>query len=293
MSEGASTELVNSIDPEAWKKDPDWKFWLEYFHQPELKKLSRSIFIESFSHLPRSVIYEDRQWLDEYFAGVQSGVEQKKKDRELLMTPNERAEIQRSTEQQRSLGPDGKFFEELFIRLLDQEGLFGGTFIRCTNFDDFRNGVDAVIEWDHDHPYADYPRLAVDFTVMKDIEKKQQRTFSDAKVKYFRSHFDRFAEKPKEYSLLLPRVVIQITREQLKQLAHELRESGGRESIKQHTIRFFLLEQCLDQIKQQIEAMSITAAGDENQNIQRNRNLEQMKAILTRELNRFPKQNTA
>lgn len=145
---------------------------------------------------------------------------------------------------------------------------------RTTKFDDFTNGVDAVIEWEPEEGGAVVPRLAVDFTtsMSKETVKAKLRSLrSGAKVKYFRSQVQFAGDQPLEMSLYVPKVILGLDSRFVADLAADAAERVRTKSLRavagetarsiqtvdprafaEHPVQMLLLRQAKVQLDQQM-----------------------------------------
>ncbi|MFH1089709.1 MAG: hypothetical protein V1716_04780 [Candidatus Uhrbacteria bacterium] len=149
-----------------------------------------------------------------------------------------------------------KIFERFLMVEISRSLFFGDAeVVRTTRFDDYKNGVDLVLEWLDDN--GDPVRLAVDLTsgASSDVlEKKRQKIGSLGQIRYFRS------ENTKAASISVPLVVLGIDANFLQEIAefaeaHREIDKKTRQSFlpKQtfadHPLKYLLLEQAIVQLE--------------------------------------------
>ncbi len=122
--------------------------------------------------------------------------------------------------------------------------------IRTSRYDDIKNGVDTIVEFEEDEITASHLALAIDVTFTSDTEKKFARIRDEikkgglAKIKYFMSeHLGMRGELIK-----VPRVVIGAESKTIRQLA-ELWVEGNKKELGTHPIQFQILEEILMQLR--------------------------------------------
>lgn len=105
--------------------------------------------------------------------------------------------------------------EQFMQQLAERSNWFGGeAFVfATTDFDDLKNGIDAIIEWTPEEDGGVTPRLAVDFTTSSTLEglgPKLAKIKQGGYVKYFRSEVETNEDgDPSERSLSdLPMAVL-------------------------------------------------------------------------------------
>src|SRR3989338_8901882 len=153
---------------------------------------------------------------------------------------------------------------------------FEASVFRTTRYDDYKNGVDLVLEWDREE--GEEPlRLAVDVTTAtspEGVEKKLAKLKFGSRVKYFESDIVVGEDgEPEQVSLTdLPTIILGIEREYLSTLAKEALEyktlrkgtdeygrtvslpDVRRDAFKDHPLGIVLLEQAKAQLGLQVQS---------------------------------------
>lgn len=233
-----------------WKSAPEWKFWLGYLEQMA-QRSSEPPEIRSFSHVPIGIRMRDEDAVRRTYEKAMAYSARQRERREAgMFTEKQLAD----REIQFSQGPTGHLLERVLTDLLERYNLLGGVTMKASRFDDFFNGVDAVMEWPQDEN-GTYPRLAIDFSSASKsgaISHKRTRTKDGAYVRYFRSHFERDGKRGMERELRgLPAVVIRVSREEFKQLARDAAGSSLDAVLPTHPVRRSILRQVEDQLVDQ------------------------------------------
>lgn len=156
----------------------------------------------------------------------------------------------------RESGQEMKKIADIFEALIIEHGELSNWFgenavtIKTSKFDDYENGVDAVIEFRGDEPRsASYLGLAADVTFTNDTTKKfdrlkaQIRSGELARVKYFHSeHMNIHGQLSK-----LPEVVIGASKATVLELA-ELWMAKQNRALAEHRIQMMILHQIEEQL---------------------------------------------
>ncbi|MEK7180717.1 MAG: hypothetical protein AAB738_00050 [Patescibacteria group bacterium] len=121
--------------------------------------------------------------------------------------------------------------------------------IKTSEFDDIKNGVDSVVEFEESKTSASHLALAMDATFSSETGGKFHRIKEEiesgelTKVKYFQSdHMSIRGELSK-----IPRVVVGVNAETVKALSETWLENPS--SLKDHPIQFQILEEILMQLR--------------------------------------------
>lgn len=152
-------------------------------------------------------------------------------------------------------------FEAVVIQRGELSNWFGQEAVtfKTSKYDDYKNGVDAIIEFRQDEPRsASYLGFAVDVTFNADSTKKLERIkdFIDidnerlAVVKYFHSeHMNIHGQLSK-----LPKVIIGAERATVEELA-ELWIGNKNKALEEHRVQIMILTQ----MKEQLEVFALYA----------------------------------
>lgn len=143
-------------------------------------------------------------------------------------------------------------FEALFNKHGEQSDWLGGnaSIIPTSEYDDIVNGVDAIAEFAEEGKNPYHLGLGIDVTYSSHIKKKFEKIKEKidngklSEIKYFQSINMDFTGKLSQ----IPRVVIAITKETLKELV-DLDEGRKNKELAVHFIQFQVLEEILMQLK--------------------------------------------
>ena len=123
--------------------------------------------------------------------------------------------------------------------------------LRTTEFDDFVNGVDLVVEFNEPERSSSHLALGVDVTFGASTIQKKFRRIKDeidagqlASVKYFRSQNSRFQGRLSQ----IPRIVIGIEKENLQNLA-ALWVQGKKKELGIHPVQRLILVEARRQLE--------------------------------------------
>lgn len=127
----------------------------------------------------------------------------------------------------------GTLLEQLLQLQIELSNWFGDdafAFV-TTDFDDLKNGIDAVIEWGPERAGGLVPRFAVDFTTSSSqdgLQKKLQKIREWSRVKYFRSEVETDeGGEPTDLSLhRLPTVILGLDTALFESFAKMVHEAG-------------------------------------------------------------------
>ncbi|TSD01475.1 MAG: hypothetical protein Athens071426_665, partial [Parcubacteria group bacterium Athens0714_26] len=120
--------------------------------------------------------------------------------------------------------------------------------IKPSRYDDIKNGVDSIAEFQESEHTASYLALAIDATFSSEIEKKLSRIKKEieagelAKVKYFASDHMNFRGE----IAMIPRVIIGAEAKTIKDIS-ELWLEGKNKDLGSHKIQFQIIEEMLIQ----------------------------------------------
>jgi|SRR3989344_5283025 len=181
-------------------------------------------------------------------------------DRDLARVGKREAEFARSeTPHSRELKKIAEIFEAIVLENGELANWFGGNAftIKTSKYDDYENGVDAVIEFRGEDPgTASYLGLAADITFSSDTTQKFDRLREQiekgelAKVKYFHSeHMNIHGQLSK-----LPEVIIGADRKTVLELA-DLWMENEKKVLAEHKIQIMILEQ----VRAQLETFALYA----------------------------------
>ncbi|MEK7630021.1 MAG: hypothetical protein AAB432_01385 [Patescibacteria group bacterium] len=121
--------------------------------------------------------------------------------------------------------------------------------IKTSRFDDIKNGVDTVVEFEETETTPEYLALAIDVTFSAETTEKFERIKKEIKngelteVKYFRSEHT----EPKKLKKI-PRVVIGAEAKTVKELG-DLWLEGENKALGKHWIQFQILDEIIAQLK--------------------------------------------
>lgn len=143
-------------------------------------------------------------------------------------------------------------FEALFNKHGEQSDWLGenASIIPTSEYDDIVNGVDAIAEFAEEGRNPYHLGLGIDVTYSSHIKKKFEKIKEKidngklSEIKYFQSINMDFTGKLSQ----IPRVVIAITKETLKELV-DLDEGRKNKELAVHFIQFQVLEEILMQLK--------------------------------------------
>jgi hypothetical protein len=161
------------------------------------------------------------------------------------------AQESQSGSQQERIHRLATIFENIFQEQAERNNWLGDNvyIIKASRFDDIKNGVDNIAEFQKEDRSASYLALAIDVTMSADVEKKLKRIKKGienghlATVKYFVSQYTNIRG---EFSRI-PHVVIGADIKTIKELA-ELWLQNDTEGLKNHYIQFQILEEILHQL---------------------------------------------
>lgn len=121
--------------------------------------------------------------------------------------------------------------------------------IKPSRYDDIKNGVDSVVEFQESESSASHLALAIDATFSPDVQKKFERIKNEidrgelARVKYFASeHLGVRGELAK-----IPRVVIGADAKTVRELAELWLERDNR-ALARHPVQFQIIEEIVAQL---------------------------------------------
>jgi len=121
---------------------------------------------------------------------------------------------------------------------------------KTSRYDDIKNGVDTIVEFQEENAAASHLGLSIDVTFAADTGKKFDRIYNELKrgelpkIKYFRSDAMGFRGELSD----APRVVIGAESKTIKQLA-ELWLEGQKKELGSHPIQFQILAEILTQLE--------------------------------------------
>lgn len=186
--------------------------------------------------------------------------DQREADRRLESALRDRYARQKETQPELAFG---QLLESFMQAELSRQDWFGAAFIRPTDFDDYTNGVDGILEWPDEDPMTAV-RLAVDFTVAETPEllrDKLDKVERGVRVKYFRSRVRNVRGRAHEASISgVPMVVLGVDRATLRKT---LEETGGDpEKLSEHPIRALMVEQAFAQVGKTVREMCARLVGN-------------------------------
>lgn len=143
-------------------------------------------------------------------------------------------------------------FESLFNKHGEQSNWLGenASIIPTSDYDDIVNGVDAIAEFSEEGKNPYHLGLGVDVTYSSHIKKKFEKIKKSidkgklSEIKYFHSTNMDFTGKLSQ----IPRVVISITRETLRELVN-LNENKKNKELASHFVQFQMLDEILMQLE--------------------------------------------
>ncbi len=124
------------------------------------------------------------------------------------------------------------------------------TTILSSAYDDYKNGVDEIVEFNDEEHGLSHLALAIDVVSGPELSKKVERIKEEiehgtlTRVKYFQTA-DGSVRGPKEN---IPRVVIGVDRKSVRELG-ELWVNNDRKALAHHPAQFTLLEEMRSQLK--------------------------------------------
>lgn len=167
------------------------------------------------------------------------------KDLELVKEREEEAMKNNSLEQKLNY-VRVKTFEALLSTIMELHWMPGAFITETSDYDDWKNGADAVLEWGAF-------KTVIDFTCQKDkgkLHEKLQRVFLKidrgdmSSVKYFRSQ----ADKRKHALIRLPVVIVGLSAATVRELL-KLYVAGKKKELENHWAKSAIAEEILAQIK--------------------------------------------
>lgn len=125
--------------------------------------------------------------------------------------------------------------------------------IKTTRYDDIKNGVDQIVEFQEGEDSASHLALAIDATTSEDLDKKIERIKKEiekgdmAHIKYFLSEYMREHKGFGRGEMVnIPRVVIGADRNIIKELSELWLENKNKDLAK-HPIQFQILKEIIIQ----------------------------------------------
>jgi hypothetical protein len=166
-------------------------------------------------------------------------------DRALLKERQELA-IKKDTREIKTNYIRAKIFEALLGHLLELYWLPDTFLTETSDFDDWINGTDAVLE-------AGNFKAAIDFTSQKDKDRVHDKLIKVFKkidtgrlgeAKYFKSQ----ADKTKSYPVLMPAIIIGLSERTVSGLL-DIYISGNKKELEGHPVRHAIAEEIIAQIR--------------------------------------------
>lgn len=148
---------------------------------------------------------------------------------------------------------------EMFLSVeMEQQRWFDAEVARVSTFDDYRNGLDLVLEWPADPDLGVVPRLAIDFTTSKNprgLDDKLAKLKRGTNVNFFRSKIEKTGDAPFEGRIEdIPMVILGLDADVLSEIgAAQLR---GEKMTPDHPLRALLLRQAEIQVGMQIRKLA-------------------------------------
>lgn len=143
---------------------------------------------------------------------------------------------------------------ETFLSVeIEQQRWFDAEVVRVSTFDDYRNGLDLVLEWQEDEELGIIPRLAVDFTTAQSPEtlsSKLAKLNKGTNVNFLRSKAEDFEGRVED----IPMVILGLNAEVLSEVGADLLRGG--KMTPDHPLRALLLRQAEIQVGLQIRKLS-------------------------------------
>ena len=177
------------------------------------------------------------------------GEENVKKDREYVEKREEEF-AQESSPERKQAKRISTILEAVIHDQVELSDWFGpnAVTIKPSRFDDIKNGVDSIAEFQEPKKSASYFALAIDATLSADIKNKFDRIKEEiwrgelAKVKYFSSDYMNIRGELNK----IPRVVIGTDFKTVKELG-ELWSEKNNKALEKHPIQFIILKEILFQ----------------------------------------------
>lgn len=162
---------------------------------------------------------------------------------------DQRKERELSEKYKHGGGSRSHLLENLLRVEMERADWFGATVFITTEFDDYKNGADAVFEWSDDGESPSC-RLVVDITAASDperLQEKLQRIKYGGRVKYFRTDFAVAEGEQDEFVLEdAPLVILGVDSLATKDLAEEMRGQSVSRSVEVKTKEYTRTEQIKD-----------------------------------------------
>lgn len=215
------------------------------------KELEDREIIEKAFEKSRTLIYEyalkEEDFIDSH------GEENVAKDTAYVESMERKFE-QTSSEEQKYCKMLGDVFETMIYDQMDNEWLGpDAVAIKTARYDDIKNGVDQVVEFQEGKGTASHLALAIDATTSDDLGKKVERIKKEiekgemAHIKYFLSEYMReHTGFGRGEMVNIPRVIIGADRNIIKELSELWLENKNKELAK-HPIQFQILEEIMIQ----------------------------------------------
>lgn len=173
------------------------------------------------------------------------GAENIKRDKQYVERMESRFQRE-DTPEQRGQERIATIFQAILHEQIESNNWLGPTAhtIKTTRFDDVKNGVDEVVEFQEEKGKASHLALAIDVTFGAEPAKKLRRIKEEieagelARVKYFSSDF----LGRKEELAKVPRVVVGAEPETIKELTDLWLKKNNKE-LAGHPIQFLILEE--------------------------------------------------
>lgn len=161
------------------------------------------------------------------------------------------AQESQSGSQQERIHRLATIFENIFQEQAERNNWLGDNvyIIKASRFDDIKNGVDNIAEFQKEDRSASYLALAIDVTMSADVEKKLKRIKKGienghlATMKYFVSQYTNIRGELSK----IPHVIIGADIKTIKELA-ELWLQNDIEKLMNHYVQFQILETILHQL---------------------------------------------
>ncbi len=206
-------------------------------HEKALKVLSDPIDPENFTHYRD--VPADIRYVEEHEEIFQKGFE-------------------RMNEHEQYFYRMGKIFEAVMFERIELSNWLGenAITIQASRYDDIKNGVDVITEFDEGENKVSHLAMAFDVTTSEFIRKKFDRIREEitagelTRVKYFES--DRLNLKGEKTKI--PRVIVGANRETVEEIAN-LWLHGRNSELGDHPVQFKILVE----IREQLEAFQVFA----------------------------------
>ena len=210
---------------------------------PETVKIEEAFSVEQMAKKAKASLKREEICLDD-FEGIytKEKIEADKK----YVEEKEKVFDRDDTENEKEMKKLATIFEVVVYKHGELSEWFGhgALTIKTSEYDDIKNGVDLMVEFEEKGHLA----LAIDVTFSNDTEKKFERIQKEiekgklTEVEYFKSESEEYPHSLQK----VPRVVIGAEKKTVMELG-ELWVENEKEKLGKHSIQFQMLDQIIEQ----------------------------------------------